>query len=271
MMTRREMTSLNLELSKEGKRKCTKCFITKNVEDFSYNIKAKKLRKSSCKTCSSLSNKIWCNDNIEYIKQRDKKRWLEQDKDEYNKKLRENYKLNENHRTIKKELSKKYYNNNKETVQPKNREYYKKYRLDNLEMILQKQKEYRQLPSSKEKMNNYMTERRKNDPDFQFTIQIMSHLRGIKNRKDFKEIWDDVKEVYNMYGISYHIDHMIPREWFKIDTEKSLINHIDNLQVIDAHYNLSKGARWSDVVSNDYYQLIKEQIKDEYKDKVEVC
>ena len=98
----------------------------------------------------------------------------------------------------------------------------------------------------------------------------MTHLTGVSKREEFKDLWNDVKDVYDMYGVTYHIDHKVPREWFKITTEKELINHIDNLQVIDSDYNLTKSNHWSDEVSESYYELIKDCIKDEYKKRVPV-
>ncbi len=225
-MTRREMTTLNLELRKEGKQKCTKCLITKNLENFSYKSKPKNLRRTGCRTCVSLSNKTHMkkvlNENPKYYKEKYIKH-----KDRILKYCHE---------------YRKTHNNYKSTID-RNPTYFSDY-----------------------SRNKYRT-----NSDFKFRVLLMNHLKGVSKRKEFKEIWDDIRDVYEMYGITYHIDHLIPREWFKSTTDKELINHVDNLQVIDETYNLSKQNRWSDVVPNDYYQLIKEQIKDEYKDKVEVC
>lgn len=154
-----------------------------------------------------------------------------------------------------------YYEKNKEQLLQRKKEYYKrtgysrKYYLKNKQEILSKNA-------------IYVKERYKSDDEFRFTKLLMSHLRGVKNRKEFKNLWDDIREVYDMYGVTYHIDHLIPREWFKMDTDRELVNHLDNLQVIDETYNVTKKNRWSDKVTDDYYQLIKGQIKNEYKDKL---
>jgi hypothetical protein len=116
----------------------------------------------------------------------------------------------------------------------------------------------------KPKRNKRKNERYRTEPDFKFKTLIMQHLKGVKNREDFNNLWDDVREVYDFFGITYHIDHLIPKNWFINKTPMELINHIDNLQVIDADYNISKQDRWSDPVPSDYLDKIRPYIKKEY-------
>ena len=239
----------NIELQKEGKKYCGKCDEVKSIDDFN---KAS----SSCKSCKlsyyhdnkeiiNLKNNEWKKNNTQHIL-------------DYNKKY-----YAENTDLIKEKVS-IWKSNNTDKVKT----YRDKYRHNNPERNrewLNKNKEHR-----KEWSKKYVKKRYDTDPDYRFSCLVMGHLRGVSNRKEFKKKWDDIKDVYNMYGISYHIDHMIPKEWFKITTEKELINHIDNLQVIDSTYNLTKSNHWSDEVSESYYELIKDCIKDEYKKRVPV-
>jgi uncharacterized protein (DUF983 family) len=239
----------NIELEKEGKKYCSKCDEVKSIDGFHKNS-------NTCKSC--------------------KLSYYHENKEIINSIHNEWKKKNSQHLL---DYSKKYYSDNTDLIKEKvsiwrsnNTDKVKIYRNRDrnnhpkrFTEWLNKNKEHR-----KEWSRNYSKKRYDTDPDYRFSCLVMGHLRGVSNRKEFKDLWNDVKDVYNMYGISYHIDHRIPREWFKTTTEKSLINHIDNLQVIDSSYNLTKSNNWCDEVSNDYYQLIKGCIKDEYKDKVEV-
>jgi hypothetical protein len=71
-----------------------------------------------------------------------------------------------------------------------------------------------------------------------------------------------------MYGIAYHIDHLIPVTWFNHNTPKYIVNDIRNLQVIDFEYNIKKNNRWADEVSEDYYTLILPYVKKTYISKL---
>ena len=168
---------------------------------------------------------------------------------------------------------KNYYGNNIE----KERERTKQKRLNNLEYSLNRSKKYyyenkESLKSLKKQWldnnPNYYNDyyhSNKSNPEFRFGILVRKHLKGVSNRQEFKEIWDDVREVYDMYDIPYHIDHMVPKSWFLVRTPKYLINHLDNLQVIDADYNLSKLNRWSDPVPSDYLDKIRPYIKKKFE------
>ena len=110
---------------------------------------------------------------------------------------------------------------------------------------------------------DYRRNRRKVDPEFHWGELVMKHVRTVKSRKEFIDKWGDTLKMYDDKGIKYNIDHMVPRNWFKMNTPKSLVNHIDNLQVIDAHYNQSKADRWSDPVPSEYLNKIRPHIKEE--------
>tara|TARA_R110001632_G_scaffold137914_2_gene253585 strand:- start:23 stop:766 length:744 start_codon:yes stop_codon:yes gene_type:complete len=113
--------------------------------------------------------------------------------------------------------------------------------------------------------NKKYWDKNKNTPEFIWSQKIMRHLKGVSNRQKFKDLWDEVYQVYDMYNIPYHIDHMVPKSWFLVRTPKSLINHIDNLQVIDAKYNSSKKHFWSDPVPNEYLDKIRPYVKKKFE------
>ncbi len=142
----------------------------------------------------------------------------------------------------------------------------KLYRERNAEKIKIEKKIYYQ--KNRDKINAYQRKRKsklKENPEYRFTKRIESHLKGVSNRQVFKVIWDDVREVYDFYGIPHQIDHMVPKSWFLVRTPKNLINHLDNLQVIDAKYNNFKNNRWSDPVPSEYLDKIRPYIKKKFE------
>ena len=158
------------------------------------------------------------------------------------------------------DVSKTYYQKNKERIvkrvcdynktSDKRKSYMKQYLKDNKEVLNKKQAIRRK-------------ERYHNDAEYYFREKIRGHLRGVQKRKEFTDIWESTYKMYDDMGIEYHIDHMIPKNWFKMNTPKSLINHLDNLQVIDSDYNTSKQDRWSDPVPSEYLNKIRPYIKEE--------
>jgi hypothetical protein len=120
----------------------------------------------------------------------------------------------------------------------------------------------------REYLKNYVRHRYITDPDYRFQLSLRVHLQGVKNRQEFKDKWDDVREVYDFYDVPYHIDHKVPQSWFKVGSPKKIVNHLDNLHVIDAKYNLSKRNFWSDPVPQSFLELARPHLKKKYLTKV---
>jgi uncharacterized coiled-coil DUF342 family protein len=169
-------------------------------------------------------------------------------------------------------------NKSKPEFKEKQKEYNKKYykifysNSDNKERVRNRVKNYNSKPENKKKIlkrqNQYYKDRRKNDPEFRFYRMIIGHVRKVEKRDEFKNKWDEIKDIYDMYGITYHIDHLIPKSWFNVTTPKYIINHFDNLQVIDEKYNLCKQNLWSDKVCDEYLKIALQYIKKEYKNRL---
>lgn len=113
-------------------------------------------------------------------------------------------------------------------------------------------------------------ERYLNDPEYKWGYQVMFHLRGVEKREEFKKQWDDIKDLYEFYDVDYDIDHKVPKTWFKKSTPKKVVNHLENLQVIDRIYNKSKSNRWNDPISVEYKELIQNYLKKEYVNRLVV-
>jgi len=157
-------------------------------------------------------------------------------------------------------INNNYYKSNNKKLIDNQREY----RSNNTEKL----KQYRRTDAFKQKNNRRRKERRQTDLTFKFECKILRHIKSVEKRTDFKKEWDDVKSIYDMYGIVYHIDHLIPQKWFKPSTPKTIVNDIRNIQVIDAKYNQTKLNRWADAVPSDYFNIAKKYIKAEYIDKI---
>jgi hypothetical protein len=57
-----------------------------------------------------------------------------------------------------------------------------------------------------------------------------------------------------------HIDHKIPVNWFDNNTPLSVINHLDNLWLVEGKYNLEKQDRWCNVPSKEYLEIAKQYL-----------
>jgi hypothetical protein len=61
-----------------------------------------------------------------------------------------------------------------------------------------------------------------------------------------------------------HVDHKCPISWFKNDVPANICNALDNLQVISENENEVKSQWWSHPINDNFFNIIKPWIKDEY-------
>jgi hypothetical protein len=66
------------------------------------------------------------------------------------------------------------------------------------------------------------------------------------------------------------IDHLIPLNWFILDTPPSISCDLRNLEWKTQSENASKSNRYADPVCLEYYDLIINYIRDEYKSQIKV-
>lgn len=64
-----------------------------------------------------------------------------------------------------------------------------------------------------------------------------------------------------------HVDHKCPLSWMSDNVPAHIANSLENLQIITENENESKSQWWSHPLSINYYNLLKEWIVDEYKDR----
>lgn len=64
------------------------------------------------------------------------------------------------------------------------------------------------------------------------------------------------------------IDHKIPITWFLDFNECQLINHLQNLQILTKTENSKKKNIYSHPVSFEYFEMVKDKLKPQYKNKI---
>lgn len=223
-------------------KKCCECNINKTLENFAKNKNLKDGLNNRCREC---------------CKSRNKNRYSKE-KDKIKKQTKEYYLIN------KKEILKK--QKQKPSYHKLNPDYYKEWREKNK----QKYKEYISLYQKENQKKKYHT-------DSKYRIkkildnQIRAFLKGTKNKKTKELLGYDYNEFINKIGmpnINEHIDHKIPKTWFKEDTPINVIWSLDNLQIVTSEYNKSKYNTFNDKICEEYKNIIIPYLKKEYINKI---
>lgn len=224
-------------------KKCSKCKIEyENIEDnFNKDKSSKDGYKFACKACEKL-----------YRENR-----KEEDKlyRQFNKYKRKEYDKNRIYNPTEK---KKYYENNKEILLEKAKE---RYNINKVEKIIY-QKKYQQ--ENKDKRNIYLTERRKNDPEF----KLITNTRNLINNSFYKMNYSKTSKTQKILGCSFEelktyleskfepwmswenrglyngelnygwdIDHIIPLTFANSKEELIKLNHYTNLKPLCSKIN----------------------------------
>jgi hypothetical protein len=199
--------------------------------------------------------------------------------------------LNNRCRECCKNRNKKRYDNNKEKIKNQTKNYYQK----NKKSILNKQKQkpsYHKLSpgyykewrdKNKEKYKEYISsyqkqnQKKKYHTDIEYRIkkmldnQIRAFLKGTKNAKTKELLGYDYTEFINTIGvpkINEHIDHKVPKTWFKENTPINIIWSLDNLQIVTSEYNKTKYNTFCDKINDKYKNIILPYIKEKYMNKI---
>lgn len=100
-------------------------------------------------------------------------------------------------------------------------------------------------------------------------------LRGIvraKGQRTSRLLGYTYLELINALGrcpeLTENIDHKIPMSWFKDNSKVKVINDLRNLQILSAVENQSKNNKYSHPVCFEYFELIKDEIKVNFLNKV---
>jgi hypothetical protein len=246
-------------------KKCVKCNIEKELNQFNKNKRAKDNYSYSCKDCK----KLYYEKNKEIISENYKK-YYEENKEILIERAK---KYNKENKLKVTERKKTYYQDNKENVIKINKQYYQdnKEKLKKLKKIYSENnkeniKQYRII--NKEKLKNYNKEyylkRTNTDLFFKFKCNVRSLIRnsfkrGInkynKTTKTENILGCTIDEFRNYIylqfktGMSFenhgewHLDHKVPIASAKTQEEVIKLNHYTNFQPLWAEDNLRKGSK----------------------------
>jgi len=203
-------------------KKCNKCDITKNLNDFPKCPECKGGHRNTCKECIKGYSSVWRENNPEAHK-----KWVE------------------NNTEYDKERKRKHYEDNKELYIKRGGDY----RKNNKEKITKWVSEYRKKRFSEDevfkltfvvrsRVRNFLKTTKILKPDTTFELigcspqELVSHIE-----KQFKDgmNWENHGE--------WHIDHIIPLSSAKTKEDLFKLCHYTNLQPLWAFDNLSKGAK----------------------------
>jgi len=149
----------------------------------------------------------------------------------------------------------------------------KRYRDRYPEKRLERNRKYRkENPERMRKIHtDYGNMRYRTDPIYRLqTIlrqQIVDYIKYGKNERTAHILGYTAEDFITRYGegtSTDHIDHKIPKSWFKEDTPVNLVWHLDNLQWLDGVENDSKGNRYAHTVSDNYLQQALPYVKEEF-------
>lgn len=247
---------------------CKTCKVEKELCEYYKHKKTKDGVNSECILCVKVRMAKYRNDNKE--KNYENKKI---NKEKYKETIKKYKETNKDYLVnYAKEYGKKYYQENKEKCKLNNAQYYQ----DNKEKVKETKKIWnsnnkdkinlnRKIEKNKIARNNYLNNRKKNDPLFKLgTIlrsAIVTSLKGCGYSKKSKtcEIlgasFDDVLIHLNnnLYGFVYgdeglDIDNIIATSTAKTEDELLKLNHYSNLQLLPSEYN-----RW--IKSNSTYDV----------------
>ena len=149
----------------------------------------------------------------------------------------------------------------------------KRYRDRYPERRLERDKAYRQQnqESIKVARNRYLKDKYEKDPAYRLQAllrqQIVDYIKYKKSDRTALILGytaDDFTARYGEGGPKDHIDHRIPKSWFKEKTPIDIIWHLDNLQWLSATENNIKYNKAMSPVTEEYWKLALPHLKDIY-------
>jgi len=250
-------------------KKCIKCDSVKDVNEFRVNARAKDGRQGTCKKCKKTSEALFRMDNIDKIRKRNNKYYVENS--EKIKQRAKQWEIDNVERV--KKRKKRYREKNKESIKAysieyvsknKNRlkEYYRSWYSKNIEKVKNSNKIWRE--SNPERMAAYKVEWEKRfltTPEgktLRFMRNCLRRCLADKNGSTTELLGYTPQELkahlesrfendmtWNNRG-AWHIDHIKPIAQFIKEgiIDPSIINALDNLQPLWAIDNLSKGSKY---------------------------
>jgi hypothetical protein len=201
---------------------CTKCGLTKNVDDFPSCSECKDGYRNQCKDCVNGRMSLWRQENPDYNKE-----WVINNKDKDRERKKNHYELNKDKYI---ERSTDYRKNNKDRVNQVVRDYRKKrFNEDDVfKMTFNVRKRVREILKLKEDI--------KKETTFEIIGCTPKELfQHIENQFKDGMSWDNQGE--------WHIDHIIPLSSGKTISDVKKLCHYTNLQPLWAEDNRKKSNK----------------------------
>jgi hypothetical protein len=234
-------------------KKCSKCKLEKQLDQFVKRKNYKDGLASWCKKCNSIKTKEWYSQNkekankyaVEYLKT-----WKPQNEERV------------------KEYMKTYNQENKDIIKEKQKLYF----IKNKQQILKKQKLW--LNENKERVSKYSKDYIEKNPHIRkwrnILISTLSRLDIPKSANTqtllgYSAI--QLKEHLDKQNMNWeidHIDHKIPVSWFESTTPIHVVNDLRNLQPLKAEENRKKSNKFGSPTDISYINDVKIYIKEKY-------
>ena len=173
-----------------------------------------------------------------------------------------------------KELNPDYYQEWYQANKQKVQEYHKKYYRENREAKKEYYSDWRS--ENREHVNAYAKERRSKLPHEHRYRNLIKRVLEQKDTVEYLELgYNSVEllshlEVFTLDWRKNHIDHKVPVSWFKQTTPISIVNSLENLQVLSASENIAKSNKFAHPISENYYNIILKYIKKNYISRLEI-
>lgn len=223
-------------------KKCNKCGIEKNINEYYSNKYGKNGLNSVCKTCKNKKLKEY------YEKNKDKIKIVEK---EYREKNKDKIGIRKKKNNIENPEKAKAY---REKIKPWMSEYMRKYKSERMKNDLEFK--LRQTIGSRFRIDIKTQSVKKTCKMFAYTnIHVSEYIDHFK--KD--PLWIDY-----MSGLDIHIDHIVPASAFdlKNSIEIKKCYSLKNLRLLYAKDNMSKGNKidWNLIHEFDLYDILPESI-----------
>lgn len=134
----------------------------------------------------------------------------------------------------------------------------RKYRLENVQKV-------------KAARNEYLEKRYNNDPIYRLQSilrqQIVDYIKYKKGERTAQLLGYTAQDFVDKHGeglVGQHVDHKIPKSWFKEDAPINIVWHLDNLQWLSQEDNSTKHNKYADQVPESFLQQVLPHIKEEF-------
>ena len=243
-------------------KECSKCREIKPLTEFYKQSKSKDGFSNICKSCKSIQDKEYRENNKEKVLKK-KKEYYENNKETIAIKCKE---WRTNNKELKAQRDKVYAQNNRDKRRKIGLAYYyrnldkaKEYRENNKEYSRLYNKQYRETNKDliRIRTKEKHTHRLNTDPVYKLKHNIRGLVSGSISRKGYSKTsrtheilgcdWNTLKEHFesqfddNMnwdnQGTYWDIDHIIPLSSAKTEEDIIRLNHYTNLQPLESYYN----------------------------------